>query len=112
MLPLQQDLQDDMADMLEIANEVQDTLGRTYGMPDDIDEADLDAGLLLLNKIIDHQALTIHMTPTLSWNTAGDSSIRKAHNKLSLIPSLKKQTTKNKKSHPRGDFTVLSDRFQ
>lgn len=37
-----------MSDMLEIANEVQDTLGRTYGMPDDIDEADLDAGLVLL----------------------------------------------------------------
>ena len=35
-----------MADMLEIANEVQDTLGRSYGMPDDIDEADLDAGWL------------------------------------------------------------------
>lgn len=40
------DLQDDMADMLEIANEVQDTLGRSYGMPEDIDEADLEAGLL------------------------------------------------------------------
>ncbi|XP_015750849.1 PREDICTED: charged multivesicular body protein 5-like [Acropora digitifera] len=34
-----------MSDMLEIANEVQDTLGRTYGMPDDIDEADLEAEL-------------------------------------------------------------------
>lgn len=42
----EQDLQDDMADMFEIANEVQDTLGRSYGMPDDIDEADLDAGWL------------------------------------------------------------------
>ncbi|XP_068716436.1 charged multivesicular body protein 5-like [Montipora foliosa] len=40
-----EDLQDDMSDMLDIANEVQDTLGRTYGMPDDIDEADLDAEL-------------------------------------------------------------------
>ena len=33
-----------MADMLEIANDVQETLGRTYGMPDDLDEADLEAG--------------------------------------------------------------------
>lgn len=40
-----EDLQDDMADMLEIANEVQDTLGRSYGMPEDIDEADLEAEL-------------------------------------------------------------------
>lgn len=36
-----------MSDMLEIANEVQDTLGRSYGMPEDIDEADLEAGWLL-----------------------------------------------------------------
>ena len=33
-----------MSDMLEIANEVQETLGRTYGMPEDLDEADLEAG--------------------------------------------------------------------
>lgn len=39
-----QDLQDEMEDMLDIANEVQDTLGRTYGMPDDVDDADLEAG--------------------------------------------------------------------
>ena len=40
-----EDLQDDMADMLEDANEIQDVLGRAYGMPDDIDEDDLEAEL-------------------------------------------------------------------
>ncbi|CAB4054295.1 CHMP5 [Lepeophtheirus salmonis] len=39
-----EDLQDDLSDMLEDANEVQDVLGRSYGMPD-IDEADLEAEL-------------------------------------------------------------------
>ena len=39
-----QDLQDDMADMLEDANEVQEVLGRSYGMPE-IDEDDLEAEL-------------------------------------------------------------------
>merc|ERR1712203_164201 len=39
-----EDLQDDLADMLEDANEVQEALGRTYGMPE-IDEADLEAEL-------------------------------------------------------------------
>ena len=34
-----------MEDMLEMADEVQEALGRSYGMPD-VDEADLDAGLL------------------------------------------------------------------
>ena len=49
-----------MADMLEIANEVQDTLGRSYGMPDDIDEADLDAGMQILALSINIQILLIH----------------------------------------------------
>ncbi|CAO1622742.1 unnamed protein product [Parajaminaea phylloscopi] len=38
-------VQDDMEDLIESANEVQETLGRTYGVPDDIDEADLQAEL-------------------------------------------------------------------
>ena len=60
-----QDLQDDMSDMLDIANEVQDTLGRTYGMPDDIDEADLDAGRCCNNDhevyIVCHLQKTFHL---------------------------------------------------
>ena len=39
-----QDLQDDLADMLEDANEVQEVLGRSYGMPE-IDEDALEAEL-------------------------------------------------------------------
>ena len=41
-----QNLQDDMEDMLELAGEVQETLGRAYGLPDDVDEDDLEAGEL------------------------------------------------------------------
>ena len=33
-----------MEDMLELAGEVQETLGRAYGLPDDVDEEDLEAG--------------------------------------------------------------------
>eukprot|EP00088_Acartia_fossae_P013536 TRINITY_DN17144_c0_g1_i1.p1 TRINITY_DN17144_c0_g1~~TRINITY_DN17144_c0_g1_i1.p1 ORF type:complete len:223 (+),score=77.08 TRINITY_DN17144_c0_g1_i1:61-729(+) len=39
-----EDLQDDLADMLEEANEVQEALGRSYGMPD-VDEDELEAEL-------------------------------------------------------------------
>lgn len=38
-------VQDDMEDLIESANEVQETLGRSYGVPDEIDEADLQAEL-------------------------------------------------------------------
>lgn len=36
----------DMEDLLEQANEVQESLGRSYAVPDEIDEADLQAGIL------------------------------------------------------------------
>ncbi|ORZ34138.1 Snf7-domain-containing protein [Catenaria anguillulae PL171] len=38
-------IQDEMDDLLYAANELQDVLGRSYGLPDDIDEADLEAEL-------------------------------------------------------------------
>ncbi|CAG8470465.1 13987_t:CDS:2 [Acaulospora colombiana] len=38
-------IQDDMEDLLEQANEIQDSLGRTYGLPEDIDEDELEAEL-------------------------------------------------------------------
>ena len=33
-----------MEDMLEQANEVMETMGRSYGLPEDVDEDDLEAG--------------------------------------------------------------------
>lgn len=38
-------IQDDMQDLIESATEVQETLGRSYGVPEEIDEADLEAGV-------------------------------------------------------------------
>ncbi|CAO3613073.1 unnamed protein product [Mucor hiemalis] len=43
-------LQDEMEDLMEQANEVQETLGRSYNLPDDIDEDDLEAGKLKREK--------------------------------------------------------------
>lgn len=39
-----QDLQDQLEDMMEDANEVQEALSRSYGTPE-IDEDDLEAGI-------------------------------------------------------------------
>ena len=33
-----------MEDMIEQANEIQESLGRSYGVPDEIDEDELQAG--------------------------------------------------------------------
>ena len=35
-----------MEEMLERANEIQESLGRSYAVPDELDEADLEAGQL------------------------------------------------------------------
>jgi charged multivesicular body protein 5 len=40
-----QKIQDEMEDLLGQANEFQDVLSRSYGLPDDIDEMDLEAGM-------------------------------------------------------------------
>lgn len=41
-----QNVQDELEDMLDQANEVQEALGRSYGMPE-VDDDELEAGLLL-----------------------------------------------------------------
>jgi charged multivesicular body protein 5 len=38
-------LQDDMADVFDDANEINEALGRAYGVPEDVDETELDAEL-------------------------------------------------------------------
>lgn len=43
-LPSHQDVQDQMEDMLEQTSEIMEALGRPYGLPDDVDEDDLEAG--------------------------------------------------------------------
>lgn len=39
-----EDTMDEMADLMEQADEIQEVMGRSYGVPDDIDEDDLQAG--------------------------------------------------------------------
>lgn len=41
-------MQDEMEDLLEQANEVQETLGRSYAIGDEVDEDDLEAGTILI----------------------------------------------------------------
>lgn len=49
-------LQDEMADLMDISNEIQETLGRSYDIPEEIDEADLDAELEALGQDVEFEA--------------------------------------------------------
>lgn len=44
---LMQNLQDEMMDLMDVSNEIQETLGRSYSVPDDIDEEELMGGKLM-----------------------------------------------------------------
>ncbi|EAS36162.1 SNF7 family protein [Coccidioides immitis RS] len=43
-------LQDEMQDLMDIGNEIQDSISRSYDIPEDVDEAELDAELEMLNE--------------------------------------------------------------
>lgn len=74
-----QDIQDDMADMLEQADEVQDALGRPYGVPD-IDEDELNAELDALGDEIalddDTSYLDEINTPSAPSREPGAESVK------------------------------------
>ena len=46
-------MQDDMAELMEVGNEIQASLGRAYDVPDDVDEAELDAELDALGEEVE-----------------------------------------------------------
>lgn len=55
-----------MEDLLEQANDIQETMARSYGLPDGIDEDDLEAGIVLfLNKSYSGAAFIIPIDMTL-----------------------------------------------
>ena len=43
-------MQDEMADLLEMGNDIQESLGRAYDVPEEVDEAELDAELEALGE--------------------------------------------------------------
>lgn len=61
-----EDLADDMAELMEDFNEINEALGRNFSTPDDIDEADLDAELELLeDEMFDEEnAEALDATPS------------------------------------------------
>jgi charged multivesicular body protein 5 len=38
-------MQDEMTDLMDVSNEIQETLGRSYNIPDDVDEEELMGGM-------------------------------------------------------------------
>lgn len=49
-------LQDEMADLMDMSNELQDTMSRNYAVPDDISESELDAELEALGEEMEFES--------------------------------------------------------
>jgi len=58
-------MHDELSDLLEQANEIQETMGRSYGVPDEIDEADLEAELDALSQEVEEEATPSYLMDSL-----------------------------------------------
>eukprot|EP00904_Undaria_pinnatifida_P004136 jgi/Undpi1/13723/HiC_scaffold_9.g03376.m1 len=84
-----EDLTDDMADMMEDMNEINDIMGRSYNVGEELDEDDLDAELACLDDELDElegleedtgpsyaaQPATLPVEPSIVPASAGPSGV-------------------------------------
>lgn len=49
-------MQDEMQDLLEMGNDIQESMARSYDVPEDVDEAELDAELEALGEDVDFES--------------------------------------------------------
>lgn len=66
-------MQDEMADLMDIGNDIQESISRSYDIPDDVDEAELDAELEALGDEVDFgaEALGEGEMPSFLQESAG-----------------------------------------
>jgi hypothetical protein len=66
-----------MEDLIDQANEIQETLGRTYGVPDEVDEADLEAGKPIPISSVAHLAPSDNMRVRLQNSRPWEKTLGK-----------------------------------
>ncbi|RKF54321.1 Charged multivesicular body protein 5 [Golovinomyces cichoracearum] len=57
-------MQDEMADLMDIGKDIQDSISRSYDIPEDVDEAELDAELEALEDEVEFENLGAESTPS------------------------------------------------
>lgn len=87
LLISQQSIHYDMEDLIEQANEIQETMGRTYGVPDEVDEADLEAGACLRSEARTasrSSVLSIYRTRGVGYGSSGGGGGRQLSHKTRI----------------------------
>jgi len=57
-------MQDEMADLMDIGNDIQESISRSYEVPEDVDEAELDAELEALGEEVEFENMGAESTPS------------------------------------------------
>lgn len=81
-------LQDDMMDLMDMSTEIQETLGRSYAVPDDIDEDDLMGELdaLELDMESESQGVPSYLQPDQEPDVAEELNLPSAPTRPAAVP--------------------------
>merc|ERR1712224_1155217 len=86
-----EDLADDMAELMDEFNDINEALGQNFATPDDIDEADLDAELELLeDELFEEEEAAETTTPSYLQTSLPDTPNTELpnSNKVDHIPAV------------------------
>ncbi|KAI9858200.1 MAG: hypothetical protein M1813_007849 [Trichoglossum hirsutum] len=64
-------MQDEMADLMDIGNDIQESISRSYDIPDDVDEAELDAELDALGEEAELEGFGSEAMPSFMVDEVG-----------------------------------------
>ncbi|KAI9765565.1 MAG: hypothetical protein M1840_007254 [Geoglossum simile] len=64
-------MQDEMADLMDIGNDIQESISRSYDIPDDVDEAELDAELEALGEEVEFEGFGSEAVPSFMVDEVG-----------------------------------------
>ncbi|KAH0562138.1 hypothetical protein GP486_003166 [Trichoglossum hirsutum] len=64
-------MQDEMADLMDIGNDIQESISRSYDIPDDVDEAELDAELEALGEEAELEGFGSEALPSFMMDEVG-----------------------------------------
>ncbi|ONM30820.1 SNF7 family protein [Zea mays] len=80
-------MQDEMTDLMDVSNEIQETLGRSYNIPDDVDEEELMGELDALESDMefDSAAVPSYLQPDSDFDA--DLNLPAAPSRPAMVPA-------------------------
>lgn len=86
-------MQDEMMDLMDVSNEIQETLGRSYNVPDDIDEEELMGELDALEADMDFESNSVpsYLQPDKETDLDSELNLPAAPSGHAAVPANRQQ---------------------